>query len=43
LAGTGAEVDAFVAEIATIATIIEMVRSGVAALTRGHQVLAVPQ
>ena len=43
LAGTGAEVDAFIAEITTIATIIEMVRSGVAALTRGHPVLAVPQ
>ncbi|MES2488344.1 MAG: acetolactate synthase small subunit [Pseudomonadota bacterium] len=43
LAGTGAEVDAFIAEIATIAKIIEMVRSGVAALTRGHPVLAVPQ
>ncbi len=43
LAGTGAEVDAFVTEIATISTIIEMVRSGVAALTRGHQILAVPQ
>jgi len=43
LAGTGAEVDAFVAEMSTISTIIEMVRSGVAALTRGHQVLAVPQ
>lgn len=43
LAGTGAEVDAFVAEMSTISTIIEMVRSGVAALTRGRQVLAVPQ
>jgi acetolactate synthase-1/3 small subunit len=43
LAGTGAEVDAFIAEIATISTILEMVRSGVAALTRGHEVLAVPQ
>lgn len=42
LAGTGAEVDAFVAEMSTISTIIEMVRSGVAALTRGHQILAVP-
>ena len=43
LAGTGAEVDAFITEIATISTILEMVRSGVAALTRGHEVLAVPQ
>ena len=42
LAGTGAEVDAFVAEMSTISTIIEMVRSGVAALARGHQILAVP-
>jgi acetolactate synthase-1/3 small subunit len=43
LAGTGAEVDAFVAEISGIATILEMVRSGVAAMARGHQILAVPQ
>src|SRR3569623_672498 len=42
LAGTGAEEDAFVAEMSTISTIIEMVRSGVAALTRGRQILAVP-
>lgn len=42
LAGTGAEVDAFIAEMSTISTIIEMVRSGVAALTRGRQILAVP-
>ena len=43
LAGTGAEVDAFIAEISSIATILEMVRSGVAAMARGHQVLAVPR
>lgn len=43
LAGTGAEVDAFIAEISSIATTLEMVRSGVAAMARGHQVLTVPQ
>ncbi|TXH05072.1 MAG: acetolactate synthase small subunit [Nevskiaceae bacterium] len=43
LAGTGAEIDAFVAELSSIAKTLEMVRSGVAAMARGHQVLAVPQ
>ena len=42
LSGTGAEIDAFVAEIAGIAKILELVRSGVAAMARGHQVLALP-
>ncbi len=42
MSGTGAEVDAFIAEISKLATVLEMVRSGVAALARGHQVLAVP-
>lgn len=42
LAGTGAEIDAFIAEIGKIAKILELVRSGVAAMARGHQVLAVP-
>jgi len=42
MSGTGAEVDAFLAEVMKLATVLEMVRSGVAALARGHQVLAVP-
>ena len=42
LAGTGVEIDAFVSEIATLATILELVRSGVAAMARGHEVLALP-
>ena len=42
LAGTGAEVDAFVAEIGKIAKILELVRSGVAAMARGNAVMAIP-
>ena len=42
MSGTGAEVDLFIAEIAKVGTVLEMVRSGVAALARGQQVLAVP-
>ena len=42
MSGTGAECDAFLAEVSKLATVLEMVRSGVAALARGHQVLAVP-
>lgn len=42
LTGTGAEVDAFVTEIGRIAPILEMVRTGVAALERGEAVLRVP-
>jgi acetolactate synthase-1/3 small subunit len=42
LSGTGVEIDAFVAEISRITTVLEMVRSGVAALARGHSVMAVP-
>ncbi|HVT36227.1 MAG TPA: acetolactate synthase small subunit [Nevskiaceae bacterium] len=42
LAGTGAEVDRFIAEIGKLATILELVRSGVAALERGKRVLALP-
>lgn len=40
--GTGPEVDAFVGEVSKIAKILELVRSGVAAMQRGHAVLAVP-
>ncbi|HEY9545169.1 MAG TPA: acetolactate synthase small subunit [Solimonas sp.] len=42
LAGTGAEVDAFVQKIGAIATVLELVRSGVAALQRGRQCMTVP-
>lgn len=42
LAGTGAEVDAFLSEVSGLARILEMVRSGVAALSRGHDILARP-
>jgi acetolactate synthase I/III small subunit len=42
MSGTGAEVDAFLAEIGKVAGILELVRSGVAALGRGARVLAVP-
>lgn len=42
LAGTGAEVDKFLAEISKLAKVLELVRSGVAALERGHSVLALP-
>ncbi|MGH8504827.1 MAG: acetolactate synthase small subunit, partial [Stenotrophobium sp.] len=42
LAGTGAEVDAFIAEISGMTTVLEMVRSGVAAMARGHHVLSAP-
>jgi acetolactate synthase-1/3 small subunit len=42
LAGTGPEIDAFIGEVSRIAKILELVRSGVAAMQRGHAVLAVP-
>lgn len=42
LAGTGAEVDAFIEAVSRIGTVLELVRSGVAALERGQRVLAVP-
>lgn len=40
LAGTGIEIDAFVAEIARIAPVLELVRSGVAALARGQEIMS---
>lgn len=43
LAATSAEIDAFVADVSAIATILELARSGVAAMARGHQVMKVPQ
>ncbi len=42
LAGSSIEIDAFVAEIARVAKVLELVRSGVAALSRGHRVMALP-
>lgn len=42
LAGSGHEVDAFVAEVSRVAKVLELVRSGVAALSRGHQVMSLP-
>lgn len=42
LSGTGVEIDAFVAEIGRIARILELVRSGVAAMECGHRMLALP-
>ena len=42
LTGTGAEIDAFVAEVGRIAPILELVRTGAAALQRGDAVLRVP-
>ncbi|HUS24624.1 MAG TPA: acetolactate synthase small subunit [Candidatus Binatia bacterium] len=41
MSGTGAECDAFLAEVSKLGVVLEMVRSGVAALARGTQVLAV--
>ncbi len=43
LAGTGPEVDAFVADISKVAKVLELVRSGVAAMQRGHAALEVPE
>lgn len=42
LAGTGAEIDAFVQEVAKLATVLELVRSGLAAMQRGLQSMAIP-
>ncbi len=42
LAGTGAEVEAFLAALMPLARVVELVRSGVAALARGQNVLTIP-
>lgn len=42
LTGTGAEVNAFLAEIGEVARVLELVRSGTAALERGDTVLGSP-
>lgn len=39
LAGTAAQVEAFIAALANISTVLELARSGVAALALGHAVL----
>lgn len=41
LAGTGPEIDAFVRDISGLATVLELVRSGVAALQRGRRAMDV--
>ncbi len=42
LAGTAADVEAFIASLSKISTVLELVRSGVAALALGHAVLHKP-
>lgn len=42
LSGTGSEIDAFLADISPRTKVLELVRSGVAAMARGHDVLALP-
>ena len=42
LAGTSIEIDAFVADISRYSRVLELVRSGVAAMQRGHQVMELP-
>lgn len=42
LSGTSAEIDTFVAAIARLAEVLELVRSGVAAMARGRETVAVP-
>jgi acetolactate synthase-1/3 small subunit len=42
LTGTGAEVNAFLTELSAIGRVLELVRSGTAALQSGDGVLALP-
>jgi acetolactate synthase-1/3 small subunit len=42
LAGAGPEIDTFVDELSKLTKVLELVRSGVAAMERGHNVIAVP-
>lgn len=42
LAGAGPEIDAFIEELSKLTKVLELVRSGVAAMERGHNVIAVP-
>jgi acetolactate synthase-1/3 small subunit len=43
LTGTGVEVNAFIAELSAIARVLELVRSGTAALERGTATLSPPR
>lgn len=43
LAGTGVEIDAFIAELSGIGNVLELERSGVAAMSRGRTILSIPQ
>lgn len=43
LAGTGVEIDAFISALSAIAQILELERSGVAAMSRGRTILALPE
>ena len=43
LAGTGAEIDAFIAELSGMGTVLELERSGVAAMSLGRTILSLPQ
>ncbi len=43
LAGTGAEIDAFITELSGIGNVLELERSGVAAMSRGRTILSIPQ
>ena len=43
LAGTGQEIDEFIAALSRHGEIVELVRSGVAALGRGNEIMALPQ
>jgi acetolactate synthase-1/3 small subunit len=43
LTGTGSEVNSFVAELSAIARVLELVRSGTAALERGSATLSAPR
>lgn len=43
LAGTGAEVEAFIGELSGIGKVLELERSGVAAMSLGRSILSVPQ
>ncbi|MGH8538943.1 MAG: acetolactate synthase small subunit [Stenotrophobium sp.] len=42
LAGTGAQMDKFLAELSKLGKVLEVARSGVAALERGRSVLSLP-
>lgn len=43
LAGTGQEIDEFIAAVSGLGQVLELVRSGVAALGRGEAIMALPE